>query len=166
LKITPDVILGDMDSISDASRKFFRSVKKVPIAEQNSTDLEKALRYCLRHRITSVDIVGATGDRIDHSTCALGCFREFGHLLQMRIVDPLGEMYYVGRRFVISTRKGQKISLIPLNRCMGIYTQNLRYGLRGSTLELGCRNGISNEATGDEVAISVRRGSLILLRYY
>ncbi len=60
---------------------------------------------------------------------------------------------------------GEKISLIPLERCKGVTTHNLKYRLQNESLELGIREGISNEATGRKVTISVKRGTLLLYRF-
>src|SRR5271169_2252454 len=78
LGITPDIILGDFDSLHASTRKYFKSVVHEKIDDQENTDLEKALEYCIEHQFSSADVVGAFGDRIDHTTGSLGCFKKFG----------------------------------------------------------------------------------------
>src|ERR1700741_630380 len=66
LGITPHIILGDFDSIEPSTKQHFKNITQLLIDDQESTDLEKALRYCIEQRTLSVDIVGASGGRIDH----------------------------------------------------------------------------------------------------
>lgn len=166
LGITPDIILGDFDSLHVSTRKYFKSVVQEKIDDQESTDLEKALEYCIEHHFSSADIVGAFGDRIDHTTGSLGCFKKFGKKIDIRFLDSVGETTRILKSLTMKTTKGEKISLIPLEQCTGITTQHLRYPLHADTLELGIREGISNEATGGSVTITVQKGTLLLYRFY
>jgi thiamine pyrophosphokinase len=63
--ITPDVIIGDLDSISTATRRFFGPSTIKRVSTQYSTDLEKALDYLVTQEATSVTILGAAGKRLD-----------------------------------------------------------------------------------------------------
>ena len=166
LGITPDIILGDFDSIRASTRKVFKSVVQKKIGDQENTDLEKALAYCIENHFSSADIVGAFGDRIDHTTGSLGCFKKFGKKIDIRFLDSVGETTLILKSLTIRTTKGEKISLIPLERCTGITTQHLLYPLHNDILELGVREGISNEATGRSATITVQKGTLLLYRFY
>ena len=166
LGMTPDIILGDFDSLLAATRKYFKSVDQQKIDDQENTDLEKALKHCVKLHFSSVDIIGAFGDRIDHTTGSLGCFKKFGTKIHIRFLDSVGETTRIPKSLTIKTTKGEKISLIPLERCTGITTRHLRYPLHADTLELGVREGISNEATGRSATITVQKGTLLLYRFY
>ncbi len=137
---------------------------QVRITEQESTDLEKTIRYALRHRAETITVIGATGRRMDHTAGNLGCFRKFGTKCNLRFIDDDGELLGVGRRMEFTTRRNELLSLIPLGRCSGVTTTGLRYGLWSAVLELGVREGTSNRATGSRVTVSVRRGTLLLYR--
>jgi thiamine pyrophosphokinase len=165
LGITPDVIIGDFDSISAVSRRFFRHVPQIHIPDQENTDLEKAILYCIGRKVRSVTVVGASGDRIDHVTGALGCFKKFGKKVRLKFVDALGELIPVGSSVTIATAPGTVISLIPIGKCSGISTTNLRYPLKNESLEIGVRDGISNEVIGTPVSVTVARGTLLLYRF-
>ena len=166
LGIRPDVILGDLDSITALTRKFFRAVPLLSIEDQNSTDMEKAIDYCLQRCITSVDVIGGTGDRIDHTTGNLGCFKKFGDRMRLRFIDTVGVLTQIHDSTRFSAELGEKLSLIPLDRCSGVTTVNLKYRLTNDILELGVREGISNEAVGKKVSITLRRGTLLLYRFH
>ena len=51
---------------------------------------------------------------------------------------------------------------MPLDRCEGIQTIGLKYPLDNESLELGVREGASNEVISSPVRISVKKGCLLL----
>jgi thiamine pyrophosphokinase len=162
LGIIPDIILGDLDSMTAATRRHFRNVPLLRIAEQENTDLEKALLSCVRWGIQSVDVVGATGGRIDHTAAAMGCFRRFGSRIVMEMHDSSGTLSRAGRHVRIPVGKGRLVSLLPLGKCSGVSTRNLKYALRNAVLEPGIRQGVSNRSTALWITVSVRRGTLLI----
>lgn len=164
LGIRPDVILGDLDSISAATARTFRSVPTLLVRDQNSTDLEKAIRYALLHRYAEIDVLGATGRRVDHTAGNLGCFKKYGSRCTLRFIDDEGELSLVRNKAAVEAGKGAIISLLPLDRCTGVTTANLRYALKNGVLELGVREGTSNRATARVVTISLKKGTLLLFR--
>jgi thiamine pyrophosphokinase len=166
MNIKPNAIIGDFDSILSSTRHYYSHVLQLEDPDQNSTDLEKAINYCIQQKMEFVDIIGATGSRIDHSTGSLGCFKKFGDTIEIRLIDQVGLLTRIRDSVTFTARIGEKISLIPLDQCTGITTQNLKYPLTNETLELGIREGISNEATDSEVCIRVESGILLLYRFH
>ena len=166
MNIKPDVIIGDFDSILSSTKVYYSNVRQIVDHDQESTDLEKAIRYCIAQQIVAVDIVGATGNRLDHTTGTLGCFKKFGGHILLRLVDSVGILTLIRSSVTLQTKIKEKLSLIPLERCTGVTTSNLLYGLHDETLELGVREGISNEATAEEVSVSVKSGTLLLYRFH
>jgi thiamine pyrophosphokinase len=164
-RVKPDVILGDLDSISAATARYYRNTPTLKYSDQESTDLEKAIRFSIQVGIRSADVIGALGGRIDHTTGSLGCFKRFGDEIDLRFHGGGGVLTRIRKKATLGTRKGETISLIPLDRCTGITTTNLKYPLDNDFLEPGVREGISNEATGTSVTISVKHGTLLLLKF-
>jgi thiamine pyrophosphokinase len=165
LKVKPTIILGDFDSITPATKKYYRSVPKVQINDEQSTDLEKAIAYCIKQKIESADIIGAFGDRLDHTTGSLGCFKKFGKKIELKFVDSVGVLTRINNSETIRTKKGEKLSLIPFGRCVGVSTKNLKYELNNAVMEIGVLEGISNFALSTFITITVRRGILLLYRF-
>lgn len=164
LHIRPDIILGDLDSHNFSTRKTSGRVPLLRLPDQNDTDLQKAIAYLISRNCGSIDIVGAFGNRIDHCTVALGCFSRYRRQAHLRMFDSQGVLTFVDRRIRFVSQIGERISLIPFNRCNGITTTNLRYPLRNETLAPGLREGISNESVSTRVAITCSRGVLLLYR--
>jgi thiamine pyrophosphokinase len=166
LGIKPDIIIGDFDSITPATKIFFQNILQLHLDDQNTTDLEKAIDHCLDRKITSIDVVGALGSRIDHTTGSLGCFKKYGNKIHIRMIDSMGELTLIRKELHIEMREGEKLSLIPLDRCTGVTTTNLKYALNNDILELGVREAISNEATSIHVSVQVGSGTLLLYRFH
>ncbi|MBI3363523.1 MAG: thiamine diphosphokinase [Ignavibacteriae bacterium] len=164
--IRPDIILGDLDSISPSTKLIYKRIPLLHIADQESTDLEKAIRYCIERKCTPIDIIGALGNRIDHTTGALGILKKFSGKALITLIDSVGKLTLVKRRIRLQTKIGQRLSLIPVEKTTGITTKNLKYPLANDTLELGVREGISNEALATSVTITVRRGTLLVYQFH
>lgn len=160
--VRPDLIIGDLDSVTPGTLRTFRSVPIRRLADQNSTDLEKAIRWLLRKGIRTINIVGATGGRLDHVAGNLHVLGKFGHRANLQIVEEHGKLVAVGRSRVFPSPGGSTLSLIPLSRCSGITTRGLRWELRNETLELGRRDGTSNVVVTSPVTIRVRSGTLLV----
>ena len=75
LGLVPDLILGDLDSVTRATRRAFANVPTIQIRSQDNTDLEKALDHCAAEGDHAVIIAGRHGqtDRYDpgQSVCVL-----------------------------------------------------------------------------------------------
>ena len=164
--ISPDIIIGDFDSVSNETLTYFQDVRHIEDPDQNTTDLEKSILYCINNGIESVDIISASGDRIDHTTASLGYFKKFGDRIFLRIIDSVGVLTRINKEVHLSMTIGEKLSLIPVDRCTGIRTHNLKYPLDNETLETGIREGVSNSAVAEHVSISVEDGTLLLYRFH
>lgn len=164
--IEPHCIIGDLDSITQRTRHYFSSVPVVHVADQNSTDLEKALDYLLENKFSSAVVVGATGARPDHELSNFSILLKYHSRLKLTFFDELCTAEIVQKRIKFPADIGQQISLVPLGRCTGIVTTGLKYPLWNEPLELGVREGSSNEASRDTVEISLKTGSLLLFKIH
>jgi len=71
----PHIMIGDLDS-TDLQSHDFKGLW-IPVTDQETTDLQKALSWCLVNQLTTVTILGATGNREDHSLGNLHALAEF-----------------------------------------------------------------------------------------
>ena len=70
IKATPLIIIGDFDKVTKSTLDHFQNLgtKIIKIDDQNSTDLDKGIRYCLEQHATSINIHNAIGgSRMDHT---------------------------------------------------------------------------------------------------
>lgn len=162
--ITPDAIVGDLDSIHAEALVKFRKVPTFEDRDDETTDLEKAISWAIKSRYIHVIVVGASGRRLDHTIGNMGVLAKFYPDAIVRFVDDIGELLYVGNELTFEANKSDVVSLIPLSRCEGIITQGLKYALEGETLELGLREGTSNVVAASPVTIKVKKGRLLLFK--
>jgi thiamine pyrophosphokinase len=164
--ITPDAIVGDLDSIHAEALVKFRRVAIHEDRNDGTTDLEKAITWAIQSKYDHITVVGAFGKRVDHTVGNLGVLRKFYPDAIITLVDDSGELSYVGREFSFEAEKGAVVSLIPLNRCDGVSTTGLKYPLEEETLELGVREGTSNVVVASPVNIKVKKGHLLLFKLF
>jgi len=164
--IKPDAIVGDLDSVHAEALVKFQKVPTYEDTDDETTDLEKAISWAVKHTYDHITVVGAAGKRLDHTVGNLGVLSKFYPDALVRFVDDLGEMMYVGKDLSFEAKRGDVISLIPLNRCEGITTAGLRYGLEDESLELGVREGTSNVVIESPVSIKVKKGHLLLFKLF
>lgn len=160
--IVPDIIIGDLDS-ARVPEGYNGEVILDP--DQETNDLEKALYLCLLRNVNSVDILGATGNRTDHTLKNLSVLMRFYRKFSsIRILDESGYMVLVDQSFTFDVSVGTQVSLVPMNgRVDGITTHGLKWSLNGEALENGVRDGTSNEAVSTRVSISVKNGFLLVI---
>jgi thiamine pyrophosphokinase len=159
--IRPDVIIGDFDSITPATKRYFRATRFIHIARQDSTDLEKALSFAQR-KGTEVTIVGATGRRIDFTLGNLSVLWNYTHRLAITVAGDGWQARPIVGRIDLRVRKGATISLVPFGPCSGITLKGFRFPLRNARMKVG-EIGVSNVATASRISVVVKRGKMLLL---
>ena len=165
-KITPDYIIGDLDSINPKTLTYFKN-KKVTIKKihnQNLTDFEKALRFAIFKKLKNIFVVGFSGKRLDHTIANLSILKKYTKKARIRIYDDTFESFYINKSTEFDYRKGATVSLLALTKAAGIKTEGLKWKLNRETLEFGAREGVSNIANAKLVRIEVSKGDLIVFK--
>ena len=102
----PTVIIGDLDSFSRPNL-FPVPCSLIPVSEQDTNDMEKAMVYCAKQGWRDPLIVGATGKREDHS---LGnVFRALDY--NCTIVTDHGRFIPVRDKATFTVAKGAAVSI-------------------------------------------------------
>jgi len=158
----PDFIIGDMDSFVSENPHNLIIIED---RDQETNDLEKALLLAKKRRISTVYILGATGQRTDHTLKNLSVLQQFNDLFkEISLVDSQGIIKVVPHNYVLKTKPGTPISLFPLSgKVDGIKTSGLKYELDDESLENGVRDGSSNEAIEKKVTIEYKTGCLLII---
>ena len=99
-------------------------------------------------------ILGALGDRLDHTLSNLQILQAYAQKLRLRLVDPSGTAEVVTGNVAFTSRPGDTISLFPVGRAR-VTTSGLKYPLKNEILTPGSR-GLSNLATGKRVRLRIR----------
>lgn len=162
LGYNPDAVIGDLDSFrhSDAYRG-----ELIREPDQETNDLEKALDFARKLKADRVDVVGATGERLDHTLKNLSVMQQFNHCFdQLAFYDDHFFSRILPRDFSLSLPPEHLVSLFPLSgKVEGVITDGLRYPLRNESLENGRRDGSSNETLRGDIRIRHRSGVLLFM---
>lgn len=169
LGITPNVIVGDFDSLGAAEISSYQLKGSETIqypTHKDETDLELALLYATNHEVTHVFIIGGLGNRWDMTLAniLLAVLIRFSHL-SIRLLDGSDELAILrGEGYMdISGRPGGTLSLIPLGGdANGITTRGLVYPLTDETLHFGSSRGVSNIIESDQARVIIRTGILLI----
>lgn len=148
----PHSVIGDLNGIE---------IYSTP--DQNKTDLEKGIELLLAKGYEEIDVLWATGKRMDHTFNNISSLVYFKGV-NIKIIDDYSIVYVLEKHFEKAFQKGAIISLMPIGLVEGIATQNLKYPLHNESLELGVRSGSSNEVAEDgKIKITHCSGNLILM---
>lgn len=161
LGITPDLIIGDLDSITPATRRFFSSTTVIHVARQDNTDMEKALDHILsRSSVREVLIIGATGNRLDHTLGNLVVLSRYIRRLHVIACGDGWHAFPVRSGEEIRASVGTMVSLIPLNDCRGVTLRGLKYPLHNAPLRAG-QIAVSNLVRRSPFTVALRRGQML-----
>jgi thiamine pyrophosphokinase len=165
--VTPNVVIGDMDSISptelDDVERTGTQILRFP-KEKDETDLELAIGYVLEKQVTEIIVIGALGGRLDQMLGNLSLLLSVPAGVEIRLDDGKEEVLLADHPIVISGKPGDEVSLIPWGASVTeIWTEGLRYPLRGETLLPHKSRGISNELLDRKASINFSKGTLIVV---
>jgi thiamine pyrophosphokinase len=154
-------VVGDFDSISEAGLGAFPGGALIRVEDQNSCDLEKALRYAVGLGCTAATILGGLGRRWDHSLTTLSIAVRFADQLQVRIADPTCDIRTVSGDCEIHGAAGDTVSLIAFAPARGVSISGVRWELSDADFVPGSL-GVSNILTAGTARVRVREGSLLV----
>ena len=160
--ITPDIIIGDLDSIRPATRKQFSSSLVIHMTRQDNTDLEKALDLLVARGVRDAVVVAATGNRLDFTLGNLSVIWSYAGRIRLVFRDDVFTAIPVGTRVRVHARPGTTVSLIPFGECRGITLRGLRYPLTGARMRVG-EIGVSNVVERSPFTVRVQKGHMLLV---
>lgn len=161
----PDLVLGDLDSLSDAARLRIPAGRIHLIAEQDSTDFTKCLR---RIDAPFVLAVGFAGLRLDHTLAALSAMAAGGAMpvsmpKSMPVILLAAEdvVFLAPPRLDLDLPPGTRLSLWPMGPARGRST-GLEWPIDGLEFAPAARVGTSNRVVGP-VTLCIEGQMLVLL---
>ncbi|MBM4235380.1 MAG: thiamine diphosphokinase [Firmicutes bacterium] len=169
LGLTPDLIIGDLDSVDPLALPKAADLKPEVIsypAEKDYSDLELAVGHAVKLKPQEILIIGALGgSRVDHSLFNLMLLilpLEAG--IPARIIDHRQELVLIEDDITVECLPGSYVSLFPITAEVdGVTTEGLRYPLQKELLQHGSSRGLSNELIGDRGRVSISRGILLVI---
>ena len=176
--LSPDVLVGDLDSISAAGRMWaYEHAAEIEehALDKDLTDTELAIARALQvpdvHDLLLLSGSTAPDERLDH---LLGIILALGHPSLARldsvrafIGTTLFQVLHADRTVTLELDHGQQFSLLALHgACDGVTVSGARWPLANTRLSATEARGLSNEAgvtPGAKTEVSVQTGVLTVV---
>ena len=171
LKIIPNHVVGDFDSVSPEILEFYKKQPKIIFhtynAEKDNTDTDIALKLAIQMKSSEITILGALGKRMDHALANIHILKDALEAnIPCQIIDGYNRIYLINAEKTLEKDKvyGKYISLIPLTSTVeGLTLKGFKYPLNKYNLPIGISLGISNEIIEDIAHIEMEKGILIVI---
>lgn len=157
--VVPEAVIGDMDSISAAARTKIPVERQYLVAEQVTTDFDKALRSIDAPLILALGFAGA---RLDHGLAA------FSTLIARSdrrciLIGPQDVAFAAPARMEVAVTPGDAVSLFPMAPVTG-RSAGLEWPIEGISFAPDGMIGTSNRAMARRVVLEFdRTGMLVIL---
>jgi thiamine pyrophosphokinase len=171
LGITPDVVVGDLDSYDPALvdglitsgvevRRFQHHLKM-------ETDTELAMLAALEWQPETVILMGGIGGRLDHSLANILLLTHPQLApVDVRIIDGNQQVSLAkpGRWNDVAGDMRDTVTLLPVgDGAQGVRTEGLHWPLQGETLPPGRGRGVSNVIDQPGARVWVEAGQLLVV---
>ena len=169
-KRLPDVVVGDMDSLSPALRRSHSDII-VQIDEQEHNDQTKAFRWALENvpGISQIYILGATGEREDHTIGNVSLLMEYartydleGMGIGVEMISDHATIFAATDTFEMDCGEGRRVSIFSPDNSLRIRSE----GLEWPTDEVIFDNwwkATLNKSTAETVRLTFSHRSLALI---
>lgn len=168
--IQPDIVIGDLDSISEEEKKLLSSASTHFIIypqDKDQTDLELALDYAVQNGADEALLLGLLGGRLDQTIANLLLLSRDNYSSLKLIVSAPPDTAHLLREqdeLNIEAQIGDLISLIPLSmEVYGVTTYGLHWKLNNAKLDFGSTLSISNEMIAPRISIKIDGGKLLVI---
>lgn len=169
--IIPDVLIGDMDSISETTKKQLLESPCEDIVfpqDKDATDAELAIDHVIANGATKITLLGvAGGPRIDHQLASMLLLLSTKYKsVTLCAATSTSQIYGITDNTIVGNcNNGDTLSILPLvSEALGVSTTGLLWPLKNTTLHLGSSRSVSNQCTGLSFTVSVEKGSLLIIQ--
>ena len=168
----PDVVVGDMDSLSKKTAERFRDIA-VKIDEQETNDQSKAFHYILEHfpDVDTIHILGATGKREDHTIGNLSLLMEYaremrrlncGRTVFVDIVSDWSTAFAITDSCTLDVGEGRSVSIICPDNSLNIKSEGLVWPTDNVVFD-NLWQATLNRASADRISLTFSHPSIALI---
>jgi thiamine pyrophosphokinase len=164
--LEPDMIVGDMDSISDPTiiKRFPRATISISPRDKDKTDTELGLEALSAVGVDTIVLAGGGGGRLDHLLAIRALFeRPSPRPSEWYTASAAVYLLKEGEQRCFSTRPGGTVSLFPLAAgASEMHSEGLTWPIDG--LHWGPGDfGVSNRADSGQFSVCAGRGDLLVV---
>ncbi len=163
------VLIGDLDSASEGDQAWAKAEGAEVIAfpaDKDATDLELAIEYANSVGVDQIIALGVDGGRLDHelgnwAVLSVACSAQ----VEIRADRGVATVVHGGQTFECLGEIGDVVSLLPTGGdAEGVTTTGLKWPLENETLPNGSTRGVSNEMAEAAASVTLRSGTLLVVR--
>jgi thiamine pyrophosphokinase len=147
--IQPSAVIGDFDSVSMATRVALPGHLLHRIADQDTTDFDKALRAIAAPLVLAI---GFTGARMDHGLAVLNALVRHADRPCI-VIGPKDIAFAAPRRLTLQMKVDDVLSLFPLAAVTGT-SKGLHWPIDGLAFAPWGMIGTSNRVTRPQVRLT------------
>jgi thiamine pyrophosphokinase len=165
--VQPNYAIGDFDSINSELLNEYKSNKNIKIIFKNNqdiTDLEMAIEFGKNLKPSKVIILGALGDRVDHTINNIILLNRIKGDIEASIIEENQEINLVRNELNIFGAFGDIVSVIPISKVIGLTYEGLKWGVKNLDVNFGWTIGVSNEIISNKAKISLKKGIIIVIK--
>jgi len=161
-QISPDYIVGDLDSCNQELIRKFPEAKIKKISDQDSTDLEKTINFALQFNPWKLRFFAVFGLRTDHSLANMIIIQNFSADIAVEVFDNYGKMTLLNEgEHKIAGKINRTVSLITLRPIQNLTISGFKYPLDNHS-QINPFFGISNVYSSRDCTIGFSKGRLML----
>lgn len=169
LKLKPQIIIGDFDSVDESNLAQFPKIKKLSYPKKkDKLDLELAIDYAFEQNASEILLIAATGGRLDQTMAAIFIAAKIAMTSQISMHSGNEDIFFLSGKSSLSLDilKGQYFSLLSLVDSSIISLKGAQYPLNNSQLDFGLGLGISNVSLNPPIKISLHSGLIAVIVSY
>ena len=169
-KRLPNVVVGDMDSLSPSLRRKHSDII-VQIDEQEHNDQTKAFKWALENLqgVEQIYILGATGEREDHTIGNISLLMEYartfdleGMGINVEMISDHATIFAATDTFEMDCGEGRKISIFSPDNSLRIKSEGLEWPTDDVVFDNGWKATL-NRASQDHVRLEFSHRSIALI---
>ena len=167
-KRLPDLVIGDMDTLSENMQKRYADII-VRETEQEHNDQTKAVRWALNNLedIDSIRILGATGGRTDHTIGNVSLLMEYTRMFDLgdtilEMVTDDGTFFPATDTLEFECGEGRAVSIFSPDNTLRIKSSGLEYPTDDVVFDNWWKATL-NKASQDSVRLEFSHRSLALI---
>ena len=166
----PDLVIGDMDSLSSAMKKKYGDII-VQVDEQEHNDQTKAFRWAISNisDIGHIYIIGATGEREDHTIGNVSLLMEYARTydlaekeIEVEMVTDHATAFAVTDTFEMDCGIGRRVSIFSPDNSLRIHSEGLEWPLDNVVFDNWWKATL-NRADCDTVRLEFSHKSIALI---
>ncbi|HGY56885.1 MAG TPA: thiamine diphosphokinase [Caldithrix abyssi] len=166
LQIQPHYLLGDFDSITEDTKRFFSKAQIIERPSQDYTDLEKALDFAIQFWPETITVFAALGRRADHALGNLLLLQRFDADVPIQFVDDYGRLRLLKPgRHTLRGGIGQTVSIVSFGPVKNLHLDGFRYSAPGMEVYKDFL-GVSNVYENETCHISFDEGKIFLYEVF